>query len=105
VTNLLPFISRFSSIVFPRAACGCERRILRACVVAGRVAVAVACLSTAHAADEPTEVVVNSIGMQLAPISAGSFLIGQDGPQSDHQFIKHPEKFNLAWLKELPPKP
>lgn len=53
---------------------------------------------TLHAAEPLT----NSIGMRLARIEAGSFVMGQDGPAADHRMTKHPEKFDDADFDEKP---
>lgn len=45
---------------------------------------------------------VNSLGMSMIPIPAGSFTMGQDGPPSDCQISKHPEKFDDADWDERP---
>lgn len=45
---------------------------------------------------------VNSLGMRLVPIQPGTFVMGQDGPQTDHQMLKHPEKFDDADSDEKP---
>ncbi len=45
---------------------------------------------------------VNSIGMKMVPIPAGSFVMGQDGPAADYRMTKHPEKFNDADWDERP---
>jgi len=44
----------------------------------------------------------NSIGMKLVPIAPGSFVMGQDGPQSDYQISKHPDRFDEAEWDEKP---
>ena len=44
-------------------------------------------LATLHAAAEP---ITNSIGMKLVHIQPGTFMMGQDGPQTDYQMKKHP---------------
>lgn len=46
--------------------------------------------------------VTNSIGMKLAPISPGSFTMGQDGPAADYNVKKHAEKFDDADWDERP---
>lgn len=48
------------------------------------------------------EPITNSIGMKLVPISAGSFIMGQDGPAADYKMTKHPEKFDDADWDEKP---
>lgn len=42
-------------------------------------------LATLHA-----EPITNSIGMKLVHIQPGTFMMGQDGPQTDYQMKKHP---------------
>ncbi|TDU81903.1 formylglycine-generating enzyme required for sulfatase activity [Prosthecobacter fusiformis] len=44
----------------------------------------------------------NSIGMQFVSIDSGTFVMGQDGPETDHQMMKHPEKFDDADADEKP---
>jgi len=44
----------------------------------------------------------NSLGMKLVPIEAGTFTMGQNGPASDYQISKHPEKFDDADWDERP---
>lgn len=61
----------------------------------------IAILGVSARAAEPREV-VNSIGMKLVRIEPGSFLMGQDGPQSDHKLMKHPEKCDDADWDERP---
>ena len=48
------------------------------------------------------EPLTNSIGMKLAPIAPGSFVMGQDGPANDYHIAKHPEKFDDADWDEKP---
>lgn len=45
---------------------------------------------------------VNSLGMRLVSVPSGSFIMGQDGPATDHQLMKHPEKFDDADADEKP---
>jgi formylglycine-generating enzyme required for sulfatase activity len=63
------------------------------------VAAAVFLSSFAAGAEEP---IVNSIGMKLVPIPAGSFTMGQDGPATDYKFLKHPERCDDADWDEKP---
>jgi len=42
------------------------------------------------------------MGMELVWLEPGSFVMGQDGPQTDHQLQKHPEKFDDADSDEKP---
>ena len=77
-----------------------KRRIVSSVRVAA-IAALTAC-STSLAAAEPAAPIVNSLGMKLAPIPAGKFQMGQDGPPSDYQFIKHPDKFDDADWDERP---
>jgi len=49
-----------------------------------------------------SEVFENTIGMKLVRVEPGSFVMGQDGPPSDYQVSKHPEKFNDADWDECP---
>ena len=44
----------------------------------------------------------NSIGMKLVPVAAGSFVMGQDGPEADYRMVKHPAKFDDADWDEKP---
>lgn len=48
------------------------------------------------------ETITNTIGMKLVRIEPGSFVMGQDGPASDHRMVKHPEKFDDADFDEKP---
>ncbi|HEY6167286.1 MAG TPA: formylglycine-generating enzyme family protein, partial [Verrucomicrobiae bacterium] len=50
---------------------------------------------------EPKEI-TNSIGMKLARIAPGSFIIGQDGPAADYNVKLHAEKFDDADWDEKP---
>lgn len=61
-----------------------------------------ACFLLAASTVQAAEVVTNSVGMKLARIEAGSFLMGQDGPAADHRMTKHPEKFDDADFDEKP---
>ena len=36
------------------------------------------------------ESITNSVGIKLVPIEPGSFLMGQDGSQTDYDMHKHP---------------
>lgn len=56
-------------------------------------------LTTPLPAEEPF---TNSLGMRFVPIQPGSFVMGQDGPQADHQMLRHPEKFDDADSDEKP---
>lgn len=58
-------------------------------------------LACASAADIE-EPFTNSLGMRFVPIQPGSFVMGQDGPQADHQMLRHPEKFDDADSDEKP---
>ena len=55
----------------------------------------------ADAAEAPGTL-TNSIGMKLAAIAPGSFIMGQDGPATDYLFSKHPLTANLAEWDEKP---
>lgn len=44
----------------------------------------------------------NSIGIKFVRIEPGTFLMGQDGPATDHQLQRHPEKFDDADADEKP---
>lgn len=55
-----------------------------------------------HTAVHAVEFMTNSIGMKLARIEPGSFIMGQDGPSADHRMSKHPEKFDDADFDEKP---
>ena len=55
-------------------------------------------LAALHAAKPVT----NSIGMRLVRIEPGTFLMGQDGPQTDYDFKKHPEESDRADWDEKP---
>lgn len=44
----------------------------------------------------------NSLGMRLVRIEPGSFTMGQNGPASDYQISRHPEKFDDADWDERP---
>ena len=57
---------------------------------------------TDAAAEAKHEVVTNSIGMKLVRIEAGSFRMGQEGPQADYRMMKHPERFDEADWDERP---
>ncbi|MDB6138505.1 MAG: hypothetical protein JWO94_1577 [Verrucomicrobiaceae bacterium] len=46
--------------------------------------------------------VINSVGMKLVHIEAGSFVMGQDGPASDYRMTVHPAKFDDADWDEKP---
>ncbi|MCX7008828.1 MAG: SUMF1/EgtB/PvdO family nonheme iron enzyme, partial [Kiritimatiellaeota bacterium] len=48
------------------------------------------------------EELTNSIGMKLARVEPGSFLMGQDGPAADYQTTRHAEKCNDADWDERP---
>ena len=49
-----------------------------------------------------TGIITNSLGMKLAQIPAGSFLMGQDGPAADYNVKKHAGKFDDADWDERP---
>ena len=55
-------------------------------------------MAALHAA----EPITNSIGMRLVRIEPGTFLMGQDGPQTDYDFKKHPEESDRADWDEKP---
>lgn len=48
------------------------------------------------------ETFTNSLGMELVKIEPGSFVMGQDGPEADHQMLKHPAKCDDADSDEKP---
>lgn len=48
------------------------------------------------------ETFTNKSGMEMVYIAPGSFRMGQDGPQSDHQMLKHPAKVDDADSDETP---
>ena len=55
-------------------------------------------LAELHAAGPVT----NSIGMRLVRIEPGTFMMGQDGPQTDYDMKKHPEESDRADWDEKP---
>jgi sulfatase modifying factor 1 len=55
-------------------------------------------LAALHAA----EPVTNSIGMRLVRIEPGTFMMGQDGPQTDYNMKKHPEESDRSDWDEKP---
>ncbi len=48
------------------------------------------------------EAITNSLGMKLAPVSPGSFTMGQDGPAADYKVKDHAAKFDDADWDERP---
>lgn len=61
-----------------------------------------AALTRTLVAEEPF---TNSLGMTFARVTPGKFVMGQDGPQADHQMLKHPERFDDADSDEKPAHP
>jgi formylglycine-generating enzyme required for sulfatase activity len=59
-------------------------------------------LSVGAASPAGSSADVNSIGIRLVAVPAGSFQMGQEGPQSDYLLSKHPEKFDDADWDEKP---
>jgi sulfatase modifying factor 1 len=57
-----------------------------------------ASFSVGHAAAPLT----NSIGMSLMPIRGGTFVMGQDGPQTDYRMKHHPHESDRADWDEKP---
>jgi sulfatase modifying factor 1 len=58
-------------------------------------------LASMHHGDA-AEPITNSIGMRLMPIEAGSFEMGQGGPQTDYRMNVHPGESGLADWDEKP---
>src|SRR5688572_5195903 len=67
------------------------------------ISTAVAALTIAASAGgaEPEEL-TNSLGMKFRRIEAGEFVMGNNGPQSDYDLLKHPAKFDDADWDERP---
>lgn len=63
---------------------------------AGLAALALGVVSAQDAAQK------NTLGMEMLAIPAGAFLMGQDGPQADHQMLLHPARVDDADSDEKP---
>ena len=51
---------------------------------------------------QAAESITNSVGIKLVPIEPGSFLMGQDGPQTDYDMHKHPGESDRPDWDEKP---
>lgn len=69
--------------------------------LAARLLCVLGCTGIGLDAAEP-KVIRNSVGMELVEISAGSFMMGQDGPGTDYHQNKHPEEFARRDWDETP---
>ena len=59
-------------------------------------------VSSLHFEGHAAEPITNSIGMKLMPIQPGTFMMGQEGPQTDYEMKKHPEESDRADWDEKP---